>query len=76
MLGDLLGTPPQQRDAGLSDAMFDAVTGSILATAPSTPDTTTRSVAITFAALLPDLPALTDAERTLMAEWLARSLGQ
>jgi AcrR family transcriptional regulator len=72
----LLGMPARQRDVGLSDAMFDAVTGSILATAPSTPDTTARSVAITFAALLPDLPALTDAERTLMAEWLARSLGQ
>lgn len=72
----LLGMPARQRDAGLSDAMFDAVTGSILATVPATPDTTARSVAITFAALLPDLPALTDAERTLMAEWLARSLGQ
>jgi hypothetical protein len=56
--------------------MFEAVTGSILVTAPATPEATVDSVAITFAALLPELPGLTDAERTLMAEWLARSLGR
>ena len=70
----LLDTPPATRDPGLADAMYESVLGAILETAPATPDTTTKTIAVTFAAVLPDLPALTDAERTLMAEWLARSL--
>lgn len=70
----LLGVPPEQRDPGLSEAMFDAVLNSILATAPATPDTATNAVAVTFATVLPDLPGLTEAERALMAEWLHRSL--
>ncbi|MBA3907939.1 MAG: TetR/AcrR family transcriptional regulator [Pseudonocardiales bacterium] len=70
----LLGTPAAERDPGLSGAMFDAVAGSILAAAPATPDTTPSTVAVTFATVVPDLPALTDAERSLMTEWLARSL--
>ncbi|MFG2049694.1 TetR/AcrR family transcriptional regulator [Micromonospora sp. NPDC048935] len=71
----LLATPPQQRDSGLSDAMFDAVLGSILVSTPATPDTTVRAVAVTFATVVPDLPGLSDAERALMTEWLHRSLG-
>ncbi|MGC4869314.1 TetR/AcrR family transcriptional regulator [Micromonospora sp. DT53] len=70
----LLGTPADQRDLGLGEAMLDAVLSSILATAPATADTTTNAVAVTFATVLPDLPGLTDAERALMAEWLHRSL--
>ncbi|MFG1765600.1 TetR/AcrR family transcriptional regulator [Micromonospora parva] len=70
----LLGTPPEQRDPGLSEAMLDAVLTSILSATPATPDTTTKTVAVTFATVLPDLPGLTDAERALMAEWLLRSL--
>ncbi|MEU8421156.1 TetR/AcrR family transcriptional regulator [Micromonospora sp. NPDC048835] len=70
----LLGTPADQRDVGLSEAMLDAVLTSILATTPATVDTSTSTVAVTFATVLPDLPGLTDAERALMAEWLHRSL--
>ncbi|MFI6783142.1 TetR/AcrR family transcriptional regulator [Micromonospora sp. NPDC050276] len=70
----LLGTPADQRDLGLGDAMFDAVLGSILATVPATPDTTTNAIAVTFATVVPDLPGLSDAERALMGEWLSRSL--
>ncbi|MCG5435842.1 TetR/AcrR family transcriptional regulator [Micromonospora foliorum] len=70
----LLGTPTDQRDPGLGEAMLDAVLSSILVTTPATPDTTTNAVAVTFATVLPDLPGLTDAERALMAEWLQRSL--
>jgi len=70
----LLDSLADERDPGLSDAMLDAVLAGILTTAPTPPDTTISAVAITFAALLPDLPALTHAERTLMAEWLDRSL--
>ncbi|KAB1935024.1 TetR/AcrR family transcriptional regulator [Micromonospora sp. ALFpr18c] len=70
----LLGMPADQRDPGLGDAMFDAVLGGVLATAPATPDTSTNAIAVTFATVVPDLPGLSDAERALMAEWLGRSL--
>ncbi|WP_430502164.1 TetR/AcrR family transcriptional regulator [Micromonospora trifolii] len=70
----LLGTPADQRDLGLGEAMLDAVLTGILATTPVTPDTTANAVAVTFATVLPDLPGLTAAERALMAEWLHRSL--
>ena len=70
----LLAMPPAERDPGLSDAMYETVLGGILATAPASTDTGTSTVAVTFGTVLPDLPALTDAERTLMAEWLQRSL--
>ncbi|WP_240762109.1 TetR/AcrR family transcriptional regulator [Micromonospora sp. HM134] len=70
----LLGTPAPHRDPGLGDAVFDAVLGGILTTAPATPDPTLRAVAVTFAAVTPDLPDLTDAERALLTEWLHRLL--
>ncbi|MET8044020.1 hypothetical protein ABZU25_24535 [Micromonospora sp. NPDC005215] len=70
----LLATPPEKRDSGLGDAMFDAVLGSILVSTPATPDTTVSAVAVTFATVVPDLAGLTDAERALMTEWLHRSL--
>jgi hypothetical protein len=54
--------------------MFDTVAAGILATAPAVPATDARTVAVTFRAVLPELPALTDAERALMAEWLTRSV--
>lgn len=70
----LLGVPADERDLGLSDAMFDAVLTATLATTTATADTTISTVAITFATMVSDLPALTNAERTLMAEWLTRSI--
>jgi AcrR family transcriptional regulator len=70
----LLDTPVADRDPGLSDAMFDAVAAGILAATPATPDPTPGTVAVTFATVVPDLPALTGAERALMTEWLTRSL--
>lgn len=74
----LLGTPAENRDAHLPDAMFNAVAAAIL-TPTSVPAPTTadpRAVTVTFRAVLPELPALTSAERALMAEWLTRSLTQ
>ena len=70
----LLAVPADQRDAGLPDAMIETVLGGILATAPATPDDGMSAVAVTFGTVLPKLPALTDAERTLMAEWLTRAV--
>ncbi|MGS0683934.1 TetR/AcrR family transcriptional regulator [Nakamurella sp. GG22] len=72
----LLGSPPDDRDPGLSEAVFDAVAAAILASAPVTQDTDVSTVTVLFLTVLPDLPGLTDAERTLMAEWIARSLAQ
>jgi hypothetical protein len=71
----LLGVPEQERDPGLADAILDAVLARICAAAPAVPDTTMTAVAVTFATTVPDLPGLTGAERTLLAEWLDRSLG-
>ncbi|MFI5959263.1 TetR/AcrR family transcriptional regulator [Cryptosporangium sp. NPDC051539] len=63
-----------RRDPGFADAMFDAVASAILGAGTAVPDDSLRTVAITFGTLIDDLPALTDAERTLMSEWLSRSL--
>ena len=72
----LLSRPAQQRDLDLSEAMFDVVAAGVLAAAPATDDASVTTVAVTFLTVLADLPALTDAERTLMAEWVARSLAR
>ncbi|WP_148616387.1 TetR/AcrR family transcriptional regulator [Nocardioides rubriscoriae] len=75
----LLETPAARRDPGLAEAVLDAVTAAIL-TPGAAPDDgrggddRLTTAVVTLAALLPELPALTDAERTLMGEWLARSL--
>lgn len=61
-------------DPGLADAMFDAVAAAVLADAPVSAGGDLRAVAVTFAAVVADLPALSDAERTLMTEWVARAL--
>ncbi|MBU3060970.1 TetR/AcrR family transcriptional regulator [Nocardia sp. NEAU-G5] len=60
----LLATAPGDRDPGLADAMYDAVTRAILTDAPAPPE----PVALDPAAL----PGLTAAERALLSEWLQR----
>lgn len=72
----LLGLPATRRDPGLSEAMFDALCAGLLSTAPATPDTAVSTVVVTFATVVPDLPGITEAERTLLAEWLARALAE
>ncbi|MEV7098718.1 helix-turn-helix domain-containing protein [Amycolatopsis sp. NPDC051045] len=57
----LLAQPPESRDPGLADAMFEAVAQQILTDAPATPP-----AAAAFPA------PLTKAERALLAEWLDR----
>jgi AcrR family transcriptional regulator len=57
----LLAVPPDDRDPGLADTMFEAVAHRILTDAPSPPDAAVRA-----------LPGLTAAERALLAEWLDR----
>ncbi|MFC4585945.1 TetR/AcrR family transcriptional regulator [Sphaerisporangium corydalis] len=71
----LLATPPEHRDPGLADAMYEAVTRSILTDAPALPADGPAAAAVAFRALAPDLTTLTAAERTLLSEWLDRAAG-
>ena len=72
----VLGKPAEERHLDLSEAMFDVLAAGILAAAPATYDASVTTVAVTFLTVLAELPALTDAERTLMAEWVTRSLAR
>ncbi|MFE7742755.1 TetR/AcrR family transcriptional regulator [Nocardia sp. NPDC057455] len=67
----LLSAPPQDRDLGLAEAMYEAVTHAILTDVPppSAPDAT----AAALRAAAPELSMLTDAERALLSEWLRRT---
>jgi hypothetical protein len=69
----LVAMAPQDRDPELAEAVYAAVMNSILIDTPADPhDDAARAAAITLHSNLPDLTGLSDAERTLMAEWLER----
>lgn len=69
----LLAKSPEDRDPGLGDAVYDTLMRSILADYAAGPDDdATTSAAITLHSNLPALTGLTNAERTMMAEWLKR----
>jgi AcrR family transcriptional regulator len=70
----LLGQPETRRDPALGDALLDAVLSEILTSAPARLDSEPIAVAVAFRAALPRLPELSDAERTLLSEWLARAI--
>lgn len=70
----LLSQPPDRRDPELTDALFDAVLGEILTSTPAPPDSEPIALAVAFRAALPRFPALSNAERTLLSEWLARAV--
>ena len=71
----LLETPPENRDLGLVDALFDAVLNQITRPGSAVDKTGgTTSITVNFATLVPQLPGLSTAERSLMAEWLDRSI--
>ena len=71
----LLATPPERRDLGLADAMYEAVMRSILTDAPALPADDATAAAVAFRAFVPELPRLTDTERALLSEWLDRAGG-
>ena len=71
----LLTMPPERRTLELADAMYDAVMGAILTDAPVATGGDAAVAAIAFRTVVPDLPALTEAERAVMAEWLDRVSG-
>lgn len=67
---------PDRRDTELAEALFDAVLGAILATTPAPPRDDLAPLAVTLATAVPDLPGLSAAEKSLLAEWLGRVVGQ
>ena len=72
----LLSQPAEERDPGLVDALLEAVLADILTSTPAPPASDSVAVAVTFRAALPRLPALSDAERTLLSEWLTRAIAE
>jgi AcrR family transcriptional regulator len=72
----LLSQPEERRDLELTDALLDAVLGEVLTSTPVRLDSEPIALAVAFRAALPQLPALSDAERTLLSEWLTRAITQ
>jgi AcrR family transcriptional regulator len=70
----LLEQPPRERDLSLVDAMDDLLATAVLLESPVAADASVVARAAAFTTVLPDLPALSDAERALMTEWLQRAL--
>lgn len=68
----LLATPPEHHDPDLAEAMYDAVLAQILTDAPDRPDGGPMAAAVTFRAIAPELTMLSNAERELLDDWLAR----
>jgi AcrR family transcriptional regulator len=72
----LLGQPEDQRDPELADRLLDAVLAEILTSTPAPAASEPIALVVAFRAALPHLPALSDAERTLLSEWLARAIAE
>ena len=70
----LLSTPPDERDSGLADAMYEAILREILTDAPEVPESGPIAAAVAFRALAPGLDMLSDAEQKLLSEWLDRAI--
>ncbi|MFB9450079.1 TetR family transcriptional regulator [Dactylosporangium vinaceum] len=68
----ILATPPEDRDPTLADDMLTAVLGVLLNDAPAVPPDDATALAVAFRAVVPTLPTLTPAERSLLGEWLTR----
>ena len=68
----LLATPPEHHDPDLAEAMYDAVLAQILTDAPDLPEGGPMATAVTFRAIAPGLTMLSNAERELLDDWLAR----
>ncbi|MGZ3145718.1 TetR/AcrR family transcriptional regulator [Lentzea chajnantorensis] len=69
----LLGKPEDQRDPQLADVLLEAVLRQVLTTAPAPPAADPLALVLAFEEALPELPELSDGERTLLTEWLSRT---
>jgi AcrR family transcriptional regulator len=70
----ILATPTEQRDAGLADAMYEAVLAQVLIDAPERAEVSSLSTTVAFRAIAPGLPMLSNAERHVLIEWLDRAI--
>ncbi len=68
----LLGIDEANRDMRLSEIARDAVIAAIATNSPTAEESSHAAAAISLRALLPDMTALSEAERGLLLEWLAR----
>lgn len=70
----ILSTPPEQRDPGLAEDMYEAVLRQILTDAPERAKNGSMATAVALRAIAPRLDMLSQAERQLLAEWLDRAI--
>src|SRR5690606_9309272 len=70
----LLARPEAERDLALADAVIDTTLRGIVTQDPAPPASDLAPLAVAARAAVPELPALTDAERTLLTEWLDRAV--
>jgi hypothetical protein len=68
----LIGQADDERDDTLADTAWESVCATILVGASSPAVTGPAAAAVTLRAALPDLAALTAAERALLGDWLDR----
>lgn len=70
----LLHQPRPSRDYSLASDMLEAVLGAILAGTSAPPASDLAPLAVALMTAIPELPALSAAERRLLNEWLTRSI--
>ena len=69
----LIDDPEGERDDGLAEAAWNALAAAILTDRPATaPTDVPATAAVALRAALPELAALSPAERVLLGEWLDR----
>jgi len=71
----LIDQDEKERDDTLADTAWESVCGAILTDPGSAASTGPAAAAVTLRAALPELTALTAAERTLLGDWLDRIAG-
>ena len=74
-ISTMLSTPAEHRDAGLAEAVYQAVLQQLLIDGPEAPDGAPVATAVAFRAVAPVLDVLSDGERRLLTEWLDRVVG-
>lgn len=74
VIQSMLATPMESRDENLPGSMYDAVMRQILSDGPARRDGAVSAIAVAFRAVAPRLPGLSESEKTLLAEWLDRSI--
>lgn len=73
----LLALPPHERDLDLADALWAVTSPAVLTDAAPVAaggGDTAVATAVSFRAVVDELPAFSDAERALMVEWLDRAI--